>query len=458
MTTDNPRTEMLTPAGAPAALSRRRVPLASYALVALVALVVGSGGTLIGLRARFAPEATGVTTPLNAAGAAPDTHEMTADPGGAPAGSQPTAATGTIVYISPARQQLIGVRTDEVATRTLETTIRTIGTLAYDETRIAQIHTKVAGWIERVYVDYIGKRVRQGEPLFAVYSPDLVSTQNEYVLALEAERRLSDSQFAETRRGAASLVAATRQRLTLWDITDAQIDELARTREPQRTMTLYSPFTGIVLERNAFAGQYVMPEMMTFKIADLATVWVLGQIFEYELPMVKLGQEAWIEFPYVPSARVLKGHITYIYPDVDPMTRRVKVRVEFPNPGLELKPDSYVTVVLRASGGESLAVPQEAVIDTGVMQYALVAHPNGYFEPREIAVGPPVDRFYPVLRGLEAGDRVVTSAQFLVDSETNLQAALQSMAGHGDMGANTREEADRPAETPGRGREDHAGH
>jgi Cu(I)/Ag(I) efflux system membrane fusion protein len=423
------------PAGRNAASERRR-PVGAYLVVALVSLAIGAAGALVAVR-------LGGGAPAAAPGAGqPADHSamagmeasqsnphagMAGMESGAPS-EQPAGATDQTVYISPARQQLIGVRTAEVTHRALDTTIRTVGTLAYDETRVTQIHTKIAGWIERLFVDYEGKSVRRGQPLFTVYSPDLVSTQNEYLLALEAQKRLGQSQFPDTRAGAESLLAATRERLRLWDITDAQIAELEKTRQPQRTLTLYSPFSGVVLERNAFAGQYITPETATFKIADLSTIWVLGQVFEYELPMVKLGQEAEIQFPYGPSNQTLKGKITFISPDVDPATRRVTIRIEFRNPGFEFKPDSYVTVVIHASGGTRLAVPQEAVIDTGVKRYVILARPNGYFEPREVEVGQPVDGYSPVLQGLEHGDTVVTSAQFLIDSESNLQEAMQAMS------------------------------
>lgn len=424
-----------------AASSARRRPWAAYLIVAAVSLAAGVGGTLLALRwsargPEGAPPAAGGMADHSATTAQatpPEAHagmpgmEMT--PGGE--GASMGGAEGG-VYISPARQQLIGVRTAEATHRALDTTIRTVGSLAYDETRVAQIHTKIAGWVDRLFVDYVGKRVRRGEPLFTVYSPELVSTQNEYLLALEAQQRLGQSQFVETRAGAESLLAATRERLKLWDITDGQIAELERTRQPRRTLALYSPFDGIVLERNAYPGQYITPETMTFKIADLSTIWVLGYVFEYELPMVKLGQEVEAQFPYGQATRTLKGKITYIYPDIDPMTRRAKIRAEFRNPGFEFKPESYVTLAIRTSGGHALAVPKEAVIDTGVKRYVILARPDGYFEPREIQVGEPVDDYYPVRAGLQPGDRVVTSAQFLIDSETNLQAAMQSMAGmHG---------------------------
>lgn len=343
-------------------------------------------------------------------------------------GGHPTEAAGNTVYISPARQQLIGVRTATLESRTLDATIRTVGTLAYDETRVTEVHPKVSGWVERVFVDFVGKPVGRGQPLLTIYSPDLVATQNEYLLALKAQRQLGDSSFPETRSGAESLVAATRDRLRLWDITDAQIAELERSGQAQRTLTLYSPFDGVVLERNTYAGQYITPETSTAKIADLSTIWAIGQIFEYEARTVKLGDKADIEFPYGQATRRLTGRVTFIYPDINPETRRARVRIEFRNPGLEFKPESYVTVILRRTAGAQLALPKEALLDSGAKRYAILAHPNGYFEPREVEIGEPVDEFYPIVKGLSQGDRVVTSAQFLIDSETNLQAALGAMA------------------------------
>lgn len=400
-----------------------RTPLTSHVLVALLSLGAGAAGALLAARsfaARPADPAVVATTGHegHAAGDAP----------AAPSGERPPDASASAVYISPARQQLIGVRTAAVARRSLDSTIRTTGTIAYDETRVAQIHTKVAGWIETVSVDYVGKAVRRGQPLFTIYSPELVATQNEYLLALRAARQLGDSRFVETRQGADALVSATRDRLRLWDISDAQVDELERTGQPRRTLTLYSPFDGVVLERNAFAGQYVAPEMSTFKIADLSTIWVLAHVFEYEARTVTTGQEAEIQFPYGQSTRALKGRITFVYPDVDPMTRRVKVRIAFANAGFELRPETYVTVLLRSGMGSALAVPREAVLDNGDKRYAIVALPQGYFEPREIDIGQPVDDFFPLLSGLSEGEQVVTSAQFLIDSETNLQAAMQAMS------------------------------
>lgn len=400
--------------------------------VALGSLAIGSGVTYFAT-ARSAPPADGA-----APQPAPAVEDHSAHAGGAGTGG---ADAATRVYVSPARQQTIGVRTATIGHQSLDRTIRTVGTIAYDETRVTEIHPKVSGWVEQVFVDYVGKSVRRGQPLLTIYSPDLVATQREYLLALRAQKQLGDSQFAETRSGADSLLEATRDRLRLWDVTDEQVAALAQSGQVQRTLTVYSPFSGVILERNAFAGQYIGPETSTVKIADLSTIWVIAQVFEYEARALTVGQSAQIEFPYGQSSRALRGRITFIYPDIDPQTRRARVRIEFTNPSLQLKPETYVTVVVAVAGGHQLAVPKEAVIDTGASRYVLVALDDGYFEPRQVDVGEPVDAFYPVLQGVAAGERVVTSAQFLIDSETNLQAAMQAMAmsmpgmdmGGGDM-------------------------
>ena len=396
----------------PAAPSRSWLP---YVIVAALSLALGAGAMFWLVRGRSP-----------GAGAAASEHAGHAAAADVPQEAPPSDKA---VYISAERQQLIGVRTAKVGYQRLETTIRTVGVLAYDETRLAVIHTKTAGWVESVAVDFVGKSVTRGQPLFTVYSPDLVASQKEYLLALKAREQLGASPIPETRESAAALLTAARQRLRLWDVTDEQVADLERTREPRKTLTVYSPATGTVLERNVYPGQYITPEMGTLKIADLSTIWVLGQIFEYELPMVKLGQAVEIEFPHGESGQTLRGTVSFIYPDIDPTTRRVKVRIELSNPGLVLKPETYVTVVVQTGAGRQLAVPKEALIDDGLKQYVILARGNGYFEPRIIQTGQAVDEFYAVMSGLSDGDVIVTSAQFLIDSETNLQAAMQSMAG-----------------------------
>ncbi len=416
------------------AAGERRQARLRYGLVAIVSLLIGGGVVFLALRRGQTAAGAGGPTPAATAGEAKAgaSAGMEGMPGmetpAQPPGEPPAAAAGPAVFISPARQQLVGVRTGLVEPRVLDTTIRTVGTLAYDETRLTQVNTKVAGWLARVYVDYVGKPVRRGDPLFSVYSPDLVAAQNEYLLALKARDQFAASQVPETRASSESLLAATRQRLKLWDISDAQIADLEKTGRPRPTLTLYAPFTGIVLERDAFAGQYITPETTVYKLADLSTIWVIGQVFEYELGQIAVGQEADIDFPYGEYGRTIKGRVGFIYPDIDPETRRARIRLEFSNSGGMFKPGTYVTVSIKSHGGRVLAVPKEAVIDTGATQVAILARPDGYFEPREIKVGQPTDEFYPVLSGLAAGDRIVTSAQFLVDSEANLQSVMQAMS------------------------------
>ncbi|HEY3359304.1 MAG TPA: efflux RND transporter periplasmic adaptor subunit [Polyangia bacterium] len=390
-------------------------------LTALVALVVGIGGTIAVLRAAGCgptrARATGGGPATAAAdGGMPGMPGMPGMSASAPAVST-SAPASQRVQISPERQQLIGVRTAVVAPHDVGASLRTVGVLAYDQTRVTEIHTRITGWVDRLYVNYTGKAVRKGQPLFSVYSPELVSTQVDYLLGLRQRRE----------GGGAALADATRQRLKLWEISDAQIARLERTQQPERTLTLYSPFDGVVLERTTFAGQYITPDMKAFRIGDLSTIWVIAEVFEYELPRIKIGQRAEVVFPNGESGPVA-GTVAFIYPDIDPQTRRVKLRLELKNPGRAFKPDSYVTVVLRSDLGARLVVPKEAIIDTGPRQYALIALPGGYFEPRTVKIGPAGDEYYAVLDGLQAGDRVVTSAQFLIDSETNLQAAMQSMS------------------------------
>jgi RND family efflux transporter MFP subunit len=319
------------------------------------------------------------------------------------------------------------VRSAPISRQQIEGTIRTVGMLAYDETRSAQIHTRVAGWVEQLYVDYVGKPVRRGQPLFAVYSPDLATAQADYLVALRARQKIADNTNADLRAGADALLAASRDRMRRWNVTDDQIAELERAGTPMRTMTIASPFDGVVLEKEAFAGQYVTPEMTSFKLADLSSIWAVGQVFEYEAARLHIGDKVEVEFPYGQASK-REATIAFIYPDVDPQTRRVRFRVSLDNRDGKLKPDAYVNLIWHGGSTDRLVIPKEAVIDTGPRKYALLALANGYFEPRDVKVGPAIGEFYPVISGVAEGDRVVTSAQFLVDSETNLMAAMQAMS------------------------------
>jgi Cu(I)/Ag(I) efflux system membrane fusion protein len=341
-------------------------------------------------------------------------------------GKMEEVVPGTI-QISPERQQLIGVKIGTVQVKPLEKVIRTVGRVDYDEKKIVTVSLKVGGWIEDLYVDFMGKYVKKGEPLLTIYSPELVSTQEEYLLALKAKKSLTSSSFPEVASSGDSLVESSKRRLKLWDITDEEIKRLEESGQAKKTLTLYAPFSGFVLEKSAYKGMNVMPGMALYKLADLSVVWLYADIYEYELPFIGLGQEASIQLTYLPG-ETLTGKAVYIYPALNPETRTAKMRFEFPNPHDRLKPEMYANVEIKVHLGKKLAVPEGAIINTGIRQMAIVDKGNGYFEPREVKVGSKVDDYYEVVSGLKAGERVVTSATFLVDSESNLKEAMGGMA------------------------------
>jgi Cu(I)/Ag(I) efflux system membrane fusion protein len=336
-------------------------------------------------------------------------------------------APGT-VQISPERQQLIGVRFGTVEPRTLQKVIRTVGRIDYDEKRIGIVSPKISGWIEELYVDFTGQFVRKGDPLLTIYSPELVSTQEEYLLALKARQDWSKSPFSEVAESGTLLAESARRRLKLWDISDAQIKALEESREPKKTLTLYSPFTGYVLEKMVNKGRFVDAGMSLYKIADLSVVWLIADIYESELPVIRLGQPATIQMAYYPG-EVFTGKAIYIYPYLDAQTRTAKVRYEFANPHGKLKPEMFANVEITVRLGDKLAVPEGAVIDTGVRKVVIVDRGSGYFEPREVRLGVKAGDVFEVLGGLKSGERVVTSANFLIDSESKLKEAVGGM-GH----------------------------
>ena len=336
-------------------------------------------------------------------------------------------APGT-VQISPEKQQLIGVKFGTVEMRPLEKVIRTVGRIDYDEKRIVTVSPKIGGWIEDLYVDFTGRFVKQGEPLLTIYSPELVSTQEEYLIALRAKRDLSKSPFPEVVGSGDSLAESAKRRLKLWDINDDQIKTLEESGQAKKTLTLYSPFSGFVLEKAAYKGMNVMPGVALFKLADLSVVWLYADVYEYELPFVRLGQQASVQLASMPG-ETFTGRAVYIYPSLNPETRTAKVRFEIPNPQGKLKPEMYANVEIKVHLGQKLAVPEGAIIDTGLRQLAIIDKGNGYFEPREVKVGSKVDNYYEVIKGLKAGERVVTSANFLIDSESKLKEAVGGMAG-----------------------------
>jgi membrane fusion protein, copper/silver efflux system len=352
--------------------------------------------------------------------------------------SEPTAgmegmemAPGAAI-VSPDKQQLLGVRTTTVEARPLSKTVRTVGTIKYDETKVTRIHSKIEGWVEKLYANYTGKFVQKGQPLFTMYSPDLLATQGEYLLALKSHERLSGSSIPEVRAGAAALVEASKQRLMLWDISDQQIRDLEQKREPQRTLTFYAPNSGFVIKKDINEGMKIMLDKELYTIADLSTVWVDADVYESEISLIKVGQQATINLSYYPE-ETFRGKISFIYPYLDEKTRTVKVRLEFPNPALKLKPDMYVNAEIKIDSGKHLAVPEEAVLDTGLRKVIFIDKGNGRFEPKEIKLGSKLDGFYQVLSGVKEGEKIAASSVFLLDSESRLSEAMGAMAGMSGM-------------------------
>ena len=331
------------------------------------------------------------------------------------------------IQLGTDRQQLIGVQIGKVEKRNVSKTVRAVGRIAVDETTLTHIHAKFEGYIERLFVDYTGKPVRKGQPLASIYSPDLLATEQEYLLAYRAWRQFSRSGNPDLAKNGKDLYDSARQRLLLWDIRPADIERLERSGVPEKALTLYSPIDGTVMAKNAVEGNRVMPGDSLFEIAGLSRVWALADIYEYELPLVHVGQTAVVTLSYLPN-RQWRGRIGFISPVVDEKTRTVAVRVELDNRDMTLKPDMFADVRIEQPGSDVLAVPIDAVLSTGSRSIVFIPREGGRFEPREVTVGQRVDGYYQVLSGLAAGDPVVTQANFLIDSESRLKAALSGMA------------------------------
>ena len=329
------------------------------------------------------------------------------------------------VEISSQQQQLIGVKTVKVSFKSIQKVIRTVGRIEADERKQTTINTKIEGWIEKLYVDYTGRYVKKGEPLVEIYSPELLATQQEFLGVLKWAAQSSDKKKDDTlglmlAKDATASLDAARQRLRLWDISDAQIKQIEQTGKPVRTLTLYSPVSGFVTQKMAVQGMKVMPGEKLFDIADLSTLWIVADIYEYELPFVKVGQPAQITLSYFPGKQ-LSSKIDYIYPTISADTRTAKIRLTLPNPGGQLKPQMFTNVEIRISLGKKLVIPESAVIDTGTSQVVYVDKGEGVFEPREVELGLRADGAVEVLRGIKAGEKVVSSANFLIDSEAQLK-------------------------------------
>jgi len=337
-----------------------------------------------------------------------------------------SAVEGRAAVVIPAdRRQLLGVQSEPLVRAPLSRAIRTVGRIVPDERLLHHVHTKYDGFIEHVYVDFIGKYVKKGEPLLSIYSPELYATQQEYLLARKAVRELGGNEGDAAARSKA-LVDAVRQRLLLWDIRPEEIATLEKEGVARRGVDLYSDESGYVLAKVALHGMRVTPADSLFDIADLIRVWVMADVYEADLPSVRLGMSAAIETASAPG-RKLRGPVTFISPTVEAATRTTKVRVEIENPGGRLKPDMFADVTLEVDLGSALVVPAGAIIDAGARKLAFVDLGEGRYEPREVTLGARADAGFVVLSGLAAGEKVVVAANFLIDSESSLKAAVQSM-------------------------------
>jgi RND family efflux transporter MFP subunit len=357
-------------------------------------------------------------------GTAPDCG-MTLVPKYAEDESMAKMPMGTVT-IPPEKQVMAGVRTAVVERKSLVRDIRTTAQIVADETRIAHVHVKVAGYVDQVYVDFVGQLIKKGQPLFTLYSPDLVSTQEEYLIAKRGNATLGNAPFQEISQGSQSLLQSAHQRLKLWDISDDQIKQLDETGKVSKNLTFYSPITGFVTDRKAFPQTSVTPDTELYTVSDLSTVWANADIYEYEVPFVRLGQQVTLTLSYFPG-KTYTGKISYIYPTVDPQARTVKVRIQLPNPRFDLKPQMFADAQLRVDYGTKVLIPQEAVLDSGTEQQVFVVHAGGMFEPRRVTLGPVIDGNVAVLTGLKAGETVVVSGNFLIDSESKLKNAMSGM-------------------------------
>lgn len=337
-----------------------------------------------------------------------------------------------------------GVSFSTAEVRPLTALVRTVGLVTFDERRLAQVAPKFGGFVERLYVNFTGQPVRRGQPLLEIYSPELVAAQQELLVARQLERTVGQSSVPGVTPQKTNLVAAARQRLRLWDMSDAQIDAVLRTGRVRRTVTLYSPATGTVVEKNVVDGQAVMAGHALYTIADLRSVWVDAELRESDVANVRIGSGADIELNSYPG-RTFKGRITYFYPTVQEQARTVKARIDVANTGGILRPGMYATVLIQTPQRSALTVPRSAVINTGERSVVFVDMGGGRLMPHDLILGRVAGDYVEVISGLEPGQRVVTSAQFILDSESNIGEVMKAMIGQmgtADMGGMDMEKMD----------------
>ncbi len=329
------------------------------------------------------------------------------------------AAAGSF-RVSPEKQQLIGVEYGTPSVTTQMDSIRAVGRVAQDETRVTRIHPRLEGWIAKTMVDYTGQLVHKGDPLLTIYSPEMLASEQELLLAMRASDEIQAGPIKEAWGNSVMLVEAARRRLELFDLSAQQIDEVARTRTPIRSVTLYSPATGYVSARNAYPSQRVTPDTELYTLSDLSRVWIMADVFETDLSRIHEGQIATVTLPSG-EARPFTARVDYLQPQVDPQTRTLKVRLEADNPGMRLKPDMFVNVQFAIAASAKLTVPADAVVDTGTKQTVYIDCGNGYLEPRRVEIGERMGDRIEIRSGLKPGERIVTSGTFLIDSESRMQ-------------------------------------
>ncbi len=343
--------------------------------------------------------------------------------------NDPAAMPMGTIRVSPEKQQMIGVKFGEVTPRSGVHSFRSVGQVSMDETRFTKVQTRIDGWIEKVYVDFTGKFVEKGQPLLTMYSPEMLASQREYLLALRSREIMKDNPLSESKQQSDSLVDAARKRLELFSLSEAQIEGITRTQQPLTNITIYSPISGYVIMRNAFPKQRISPETELYTVVDLSKVWIMADVFENEASMIQVGMPARVKLSYG-TGRAFNGRVSYIQPQVDAMTRTLKVRIEADNPGLTLKPDMFVDVEFNVSMPARMTVPAEAVLDTGLKKTVFVDRGNGYLEPRQVETGERIGDRIEIIKGLSPTERIVISGNFLIDSESQLKSSAAGMAGH----------------------------
>ena len=391
-------------------------------LAACIALAAALGAAAWRLSGGHIPKFLRESAGLSSPAAAPAAEQATSSAQPAASSAEPQLVP---IQLSAERMQSIGLRTGEVQRKSLSNTIRTVGDVEMDERLEAYVQLRFPGWIQKVFVNSTYQYVEKGQALFTVYSPDLVATEREYLIARHAQDSLGRSSVPGVAAGSSVLLEAAAERLREWQVPSREIQQLEATGQVQQELEVDSPVSGFVTERNALPNQYAQPETRLYTIAGLSTVWIYAAIFQNDLAELRQGQAAAVTTDAFPG-RVFSGRVDYIWPQVDMTTRTARVRLVFANPGLKLKPGMYVNISIEVPLGRQLVVPASAVLQTGTRAIVFVNRGGGYLEPRQVELGPQGGDVYAVLSGLKSGEQIITSANFLIDSESQLQAAIGS--------------------------------